>query len=146
MLAAYRFDRYKRSTEPTADTLQRLIIAAPVDLDGSVRRAARVTAAQNRARDLGNRPANDLTPAALGEYAAERAEPLDGLTVTELGEAEIRTLGMGAFAAVAQGSDQDARLIVLRYDGGAPDTRRLALIGKAVTFDSGGLWLKPPRR
>ena len=76
-----------------------------------------LAAAQNRARDLGNRPPNDLTPAALGAYAAETAERLPGLSVTQLGGAEIRELGMGAFAAVAQGSDQDPRLIVIRYDG-----------------------------
>jgi leucyl aminopeptidase len=141
LLGAYRFDRYKGGGEDTP--VQRLIVAAPADLEGVVARAAIVVAAQNRARTLGNRPPNDLTPTALGQYAAELAERLPGLTVTQLGETAIRQLGMGAFAAVAQGSDQDARLIVLRYDGGTMDARRLALIGKAVTFDSGGLWLKP---
>lgn len=141
LLGAYRFDRYKPRGEDTP--LQRLILAAPGDLAGVVARAAIVAGAQNRARTLGNRPPNDLTPTVLGQYAAELAGRLTGLTVTQLGETEIRQLGMGAFAAVAQGSDQEARLIVLRYDGGAPDARRLALIGKAVTFDSGGLWLKP---
>ena len=143
MLGAYRFDRYKPASGPS---IERLLISSPGDVSGSVSRAAIVATAQNRARDLGNRPANDLTPSALGEYAAAMAEPHDELTVTQLDETEIRRLGMGAFAAVAQGSDQDARLIVLRYDGGGragAQSRRLALIGKAVTFDSGGLWVKP---
>jgi leucyl aminopeptidase len=150
VLGAYRFDRYKREAEAEADadaapagSVQRLIVSSPRNDAGTVSRAAVVADAQNRARELGNRPANDLTPTTLGEYAAELAGRMGSLTVTQLGEEEIRRLGMGAFAAVAQGSDQPARLIVLRYDGGPPDARRLALVGKAVTFDSGGLWLKP---
>jgi leucyl aminopeptidase len=152
VLAAYRFDRYRRAPETDdedngdAPGLQQLVISSPADLSGPVARAAVLAAAQNRARDLGNRPPNDLTPTALGAYAAETAERLPGITVTQLGGAAIRELGMGAFAAVAQGSDQDPRLIVIRYDGAnwaGTDARRLALIGKAVTFDSGGLWLKP---
>ncbi|MBV8710519.1 MAG: leucyl aminopeptidase family protein, partial [Solirubrobacterales bacterium] len=94
-------------------------------------------------RDLGNTPANDLPPVALARYAEELAGRL-GLRHTVLGEGAIREEGMGAFAAVAQGSDQSARLIRLDYDAaddsGAP---LIALIGKAVTFDSGGISLKP---
>jgi leucyl aminopeptidase len=146
VLGAYRFERFKPRADDEDDhppRLQRLIVSASQDLGGTISRAALLAAAQNRARDLGNRPANDLTPTALGVYAAERAASLEGLTVTQLGGEAIRDLGMGAFAAVAQGSDQDPRLIVLRYDGGSADARRVALIGKAVTFDSGGLWIKP---
>jgi leucyl aminopeptidase len=143
ILAAYRFDRYKPADASDDRPLDLVIVSAEQDVDASVSRALVLAAAQNRARELGNRPANDLTPAALGTYAAELAARYDTLTVTQLGEAEIRRLGMGAFAAVAQGSEQDARLITLRYDAGAPAARRLALIGKAVTYDSGGLWLKP---
>jgi leucyl aminopeptidase len=146
LLATYRFDRYRRSDNDNGEPgrrIVRLIVSSPTDLSGPVARAAVLATAQNRARDLGNRPPNDLTPAALGAYAAETAERLSGVTVSQLGGAEIRELGMGAFAAVAQGSDQDPRLIVIRYDGAPAAGRRLALIGKAVTFDSGGLWLKP---
>ena len=108
-----------------------------------MRTAEIVVRAQNRARDLGNLPANDLPPSALAGYAAELASK-HGIAATILDEDAIRELGMGAFAAVAQGSDQSARLIRLDYDGpGASDTPRLGLIGKAVTFDSGGLSLKP---
>jgi leucyl aminopeptidase len=139
MLAAYRFDRYRPAD---GTSIERLLISSPGGLSNSVARAAIVAAAQNRARDLGNRPPNDLTPTALGEYTAELAERHAGLIVTQLDETQIRGLGMGAFAAVAQGSDQDARLIVLRYDGAPARGRRLGMIGKAVTFDSGGLWLK----
>jgi leucyl aminopeptidase len=107
-----------------------------------VERARLVTEAQNRARDLGNTPANDLPPELLASYASELAERR-GLPSETLDEQAIRQLGMGAFAAVAQGSQQEARLIRIDYDGAGPDAPRLALVGKAVTFDSGGLSLKP---
>lgn len=145
LLGAYRFDRYQPDEPTTGASVDRLILSGPGELTGVAARAAILATAQNRARDLGNRPPNDLTPTALGEYAATLAERLPGLTVIQLGGLEIGQLGMGAFAAVAQGSEQDARLIVLRYDGGGragAASRRLALVGKAVTFDSGGLWLK----
>jgi leucyl aminopeptidase len=108
-----------------------------------VRAGAILAGAQNRARDLANTPANELTPTALATYAIELTQRLPQVKVTVLSEGEIREAGMGAFAAVSQGSAQDAALIVLEYDGAAADVPRLALIGKAVTFDTGGLSLKP---
>jgi leucyl aminopeptidase len=105
--------------------------------------AATVAAAVNAARDLQNRPANDLTPTALAEHARALAREIDGLTVETEGRDEIVGRGMGAFAAVAQGSEQEPALIVLRYEH--PDAKGplLGLVGKAVTFDSGGISLKP---
>jgi leucyl aminopeptidase len=141
MLHAYRFDRYKAAEDPRQ--VKRLVISAHHDVSEAVRRAFIVVAAQNRARDLGNTPANDLPPVALADYAGQLAER-HGLRTEILDEAAIRELGMGAFAAVAQGSAQEARLIRVDYDGpGAAETPRIGLVGKAVTFDSGGLSLKP---
>jgi leucyl aminopeptidase len=151
LLSDYRFDRYKRAAGGDADDdagggaggLERLIVSAAADVEGSVARAVVVATAQNRARELGNRPPNDLTPTALGVYAAELAASRPALTVTVLGGDELRDLGMGLFAGVAAGSEEDPRLIALTYEGApGPDSRRLALIGKAVTFDSGGLAIK----
>ena len=141
LLHAYRFERYKRPNSD--DRLTRLVIAAGEDFSGPVGDAAIVTAAQNRARDLGNTPGNDLTPTALAAYAQELGER-HGIGVTVLDEHTIKETGMGAFYAVAQGSEQEARLIALEYDGAAGP--QLGLIGKAVTFDSGGLSLKPPAK
>jgi leucyl aminopeptidase len=149
LLSAYRFDRYKGAGNGDSDDdagaagIQRLLISAPADLKGSVARAVIVATAQNRARDLGNRPPNDLTPSALGAYAAELAVSRPALSVSVLGGDEVRDLGMGLFAGVASGSQQDPRLITLTYQGARDSDRRLALIGKAVTFDSGGLAIKP---
>ena len=101
---------------------------------------------KNRARDLANTPANHLTPSALAQYAGELTARHEALSLTVSDGAAIRERGMGAFAAVAQGSEEDARLIELRYDGAAAGAPRLALLGKAVTFDTGGLALKPARQ
>jgi leucyl aminopeptidase len=115
------------------------------ELETRVNRAATVASAANAARDLQNRPANDLTPTALGEYASELAAAIPSLSATVEGRADIQARGMGAFAAVAQGSEQEPALIVLRYqpEGVADDTPVLGYVGKAVTFDSGGISLKP---
>src|SRR5947209_3937787 len=141
LLAAYRFTAFKRAPKAPPHAIEALVVCGADD--GLVSRARTVTAAQNRARDLGNRPANELTPTALAQYASA-LDGRDGISVSSLDEDEIRAAGMGAFIAVAQGSAQPARLIELRYDGpAAPETSILALVGKAVTFDSGGLSLKP---
>ena len=109
----------------------------------AARRAAVVSEWTNRARDLANAPANELTPSALADRAAEFATRVESLTVEALGPAEIGELGMGAFAGVAAGSHNPARLIVLRYDPpGAGEDFLLGLVGKAVTFDSGGISIK----
>jgi leucyl aminopeptidase len=144
MLADYRFTRYKPAPvgEPA---LEGLIVSAHHDVGDAVARAVVLTDAQNRARDLGNLAPNELTPAALADYAVALAAEHDTLACRVLDGEQIRELGMGAFAAVAQGSDEDPRLIELTYEpADAPDPRRLGLVGKAVTFDSGGLTVKPP--
>jgi leucyl aminopeptidase len=144
LLHAYRFERYK--PHEGSRQVQRLLLSAHHDVAGPVRVAAILAGAQNRARDLGNTPSNDLPPSALASYAEQLAGRL-GLRHTVLSEGAIREEGMGAFAAVAQGSDQSARLIRLDYDGvpegAGTDSPLLSLIGKAVTFDSGGISLKP---
>jgi leucyl aminopeptidase len=157
ILADYRFDLHKSAPPGKDDTpkhLDRLLVLVPGDGPLSAEQAETTTAqastvaeAVNRARDLQNRPGNDLTPTALGEYARALGEEIEGLQVEVQGRAGIAGLGMGAFTAVAQGSEQDPVLIVLRYEGAEdkiPPTRpTLGFVGKAVTFDSGGISLKP---
>jgi leucyl aminopeptidase len=153
ILGDYRFELYKSKTsDGAADDappkhLERLIIAGADGLEDTVAQAAIVGEAANRARDLQNRPGNDLTPTALGEYATALAQDLEGLSVEVEGRDGILARGMGAFAAVAQGSDQEPALITLRYEGrvGTESSAgpTLGFVGKAVTFDSGGISLKP---
>jgi leucyl aminopeptidase len=111
----------------------------------AAQRAATVSDWVNRARDLANAPPNELTPARLAERAEEIAAGSEHLTVRALGPDKIIELGMGAFAGVAQGSHNPARLIVMRYDPpSATSDVVLGLVGKAITFDSGGISIKPP--
>ncbi len=135
LLGAYRFDRYKEKGEDKVLALH-LSRARPEELE----RARKVAEGVFWARDLVNEPPNVLTPEALAE-AALSLRAL-GLTVEVLDEEAIRALGMGAFLAVAQGSESTPRFIHLRY---APEgaRERLDLVGKGLTFDSGGYSLKP---
>src|SRR5213079_2750424 len=93
-------------------------------------------------RDLQNTPANDMTPTRLAERARELEA--DGVSVEVEGREGIVARGMGAFAAVAQGTYEEPALITLRYRGPDASGPVLGLVGKAVTFDSGGISLKPP--
>jgi leucyl aminopeptidase len=142
VLAGYRFDRYRNHPEDER-ALDALLVSAHHDVSEPVGIATIVAEAQNRARDLQNAPGNEATPAFLAHRAQKLVGEAGGLHVEVLGEQEIRQHGMGAFAAVAQGSAQEAQLIVVRYEGPAADGPLLALVGKAVTFDSGGISLKP---
>jgi leucyl aminopeptidase len=140
VLGGYRFERYKTGDEDEPRGLEEL----RVDGDAAVvERAAVVAGAQNAARDLQNTPANDMTPSRLADRARELADAVDGLAVEVGGRAEIEGHGMGAFAAVARGSDEEPALIVLRYDGPSASGPVLGFVGKAVTFDTGGISIKP---
>jgi len=153
ILADYRFERHKSTpadggseAEETPKPLDSVVVSGPGALETVVVEADLLGKAVNRARDLQNRPGNDLTPTALGEYARALGEQIEGLSVQVEGRDQIVGHRMGAFAAVAQGSEQEPALITLKYEGpsapsaGAPT---LGLVGKAVTFDSGGISLKP---
>jgi leucyl aminopeptidase len=149
IISDYRFERHKSAPSDAGEAndsperLQRLIVAGAQALEPAVAEASLLADAVNRARDLQNRPGNDLTPTALGEYATALGEQVDGLAVEVEGRERIIGRGMGAFAAVAQGSEQEPALITLRYEGQGAGGPTLGLVGKAVTFDSGGISLKP---
>ena len=138
ILAGYRFDRYRAARDEEAPRLDAIVVSAHHDVADAVRRGAAGAEGQNFARELGDTPANDLTPMALGERAAEIA----GVDVEVHGRDWLAEQGMGAFLAVAQGSNEEPALIVARYDGGGGGPL-LALVGKAVTYDTGGLSIKP---
>jgi leucyl aminopeptidase len=142
LLHAYTFDRYQAPGRAEGDRMQTLLVSAAQDVGAQAGRAAIVAAAQNRARDLGNTPSNDLTPSALAQYAQDLASRHPALEATVMDEQAIREAGMGAFAAVAKGSAQDAQLIRLDYTPEEARGAHLGIVGKAVTFDSGGLALK----
>jgi leucyl aminopeptidase len=143
ILGAYRFDRFRRDDPDQPPTqIESLILLAPPELSGAAR-AARIGAeAQNRARDLQNTPANFATPAVLADRAEQIDAGSEAISADVLGREEIVAMGMGGLAAVSQGSAEGPRLIVLRYAGGGSGPT-LGLVGKGVTFDTGGISLKP---
>jgi leucyl aminopeptidase len=146
VLSDYRFDRHKSQAQEPGDApggLDALILSGGGEITETLARAALTAAAVNAARDLQNRPANDLTPTALGEYCKGLAEEIEGLSVQVEGRAGIVGHSMGAFAAVAQGSDEEPALITMRYEPPRASGPVLGFVGKAVTFDSGGISLKP---
>ena len=146
ILGTYTFDRYKREKiEKFVDTLR---VAEP---DGRHRREAAEGARRGQvfaeatwfARDLINAPANDVHPTHLAVVAGEIAKT-GGLTLDVLDRAECKKLGMGAFLGVAAGSEQPPKFIHLAWTPAGRSRKRVAIIGKGVTFDSGGLDLKSP--
>ncbi len=144
LLTAYRFDRYKSKPPEDSAGLDALVVSAHDDLSDVVAEAEIVARAVNAARTLQNTPANDMTPTAVADAARVLGE-LDGVTVEVEGRAGLERLGMGSFACVAQGSPQEPALITVRYDGVGEDEYKgpvLGLVGKAVTFDTGGISIK----
>ena len=139
-LAAYKFSRYKGSPKPSKLESMAVVGAGEPARHG-LDRGARVAAAVALARDIVNEPAKAMTPRKLADVAAEVAEA-EGLTLTVLDETAIVAEGLGGLAGVALGSDEPARLIELVYDPPAGAEASIALVGKGITFDSGGLSIK----
>lgn len=133
----------KEGSDAKPKHLDGLIVAGDGDLAAVVSNAQIVSEAVSEARDLQNRPANDLTPTALAEHARKLGEEIQHLSVEVEGRDGLLSRKMGAFAAVAQGSDQEPALITMRYEPPGASGPLLGFVGKAVTFDSGGISLKP---
>ena len=143
LLRLYSFDRFKSDRNEGEDGIESLEVAGEsVDAE-EVERARVAAVAANAARDLQNLPANVATPTFLAQRAAEIAEEHETLEVELLDRDAIAARGMGAFIAVAQGTDVDPRLIVLRHRPAGARGPHLGFVGKAVTFDTGGISIKP---
>jgi leucyl aminopeptidase len=147
VLGSYRFDRF-RSSDEEEDTgeIERLELLTGEDVGAAVAVAAVAAEAANRARELQNLPSNVATPTFLADRAREIAEAHDSVSVEVLGREDFERLGMGGLAAVSQGTDEDPALIILRYSGAGGERPALGLVGKAVTFDTGGISIKPAGR
>jgi leucyl aminopeptidase len=126
--------------------IDKLVIVAKGDekaLQAAMKQGRIVGEAQNFTRDLVNEPGNRMTPTILAERAQKMCEEV-GLECEVFGGEKIRELKMGAFWSVAQGSDEDPKMIIMRYEpAGAPESPVLGLVGKGITFDSGGISIKP---
>jgi leucyl aminopeptidase len=145
LLKLYSFDRFKSQSGDDGanggvESLEVTGEGVPADEVELGRVAA---GAANAARDLQNLPANVATPTFLAERATEIADAYESLEVELLDREAIVARGMGAFASVAQGSHVEPRLIVLRYRPDGANGPHLGFVGKAVTFDTGGISIKP---
>ncbi|HEY7633026.1 MAG TPA: leucyl aminopeptidase [Thermoleophilaceae bacterium] len=146
LLKLYKFDRFKsKKDDDNSDSGIKSLEVSSDDGDvvGVVSEARVRAEATNRARDLQNLPSNIATPEFLSGRAREIAGAHASLEVETFGREQIKAMGMGSFSAVAQGTYAEPQLIVLRYEGPDPKGPHLGLVGKAVTFDSGGISIKP---
>ena len=151
-LGLYRFDKYRGSDGRKPNTVKELVICTggkpargkpPRASKTALDRARIISEAVARARDYVNEPAAVMTPTRLGEIARELAKGNPSLSVKVLGPKECDKLGMGMFLAVGRGSDEEPRLIHMTYTPKRKPRRKIALVGKGVTFDSGGYSIKP---
>ena len=143
-LAAYRFDKYRTTLKPekvpSVETV-RIVCADPKAAKAAVKSWDAVADAVIFARDLVSEPANVLYPQSF----AERCKGLKslGLEVEVLGEKEMEKLGMRTLLGVGQGSRRESQLVVMRWNGGGKTDQPIAFVGKGVTFDTGGISIKP---
>lgn len=142
----YQYDQTK-SKKADAHPIAKIAIHLPEDQteegEGALVDGTAIANGVNVARDLGNLPGNICTPTYLAEQAKELANEYDSVTCEVLDEAALAQLGMGSLLSVGNGSDQPSCLIVMHYKGGEADARPHVLVGKGITFDTGGISLKP---
>ena len=139
-LRAYRFDKYRTTMKAAQKaTLETMTIVGAVDRDDAGLTA--LAAGVALTRDLVSEPANVIYPASFVERVTAAAP--EGLVIEVFGEAEMTALGMGALLGVSQGSDREAKVLTMRWNGGG-DVTPVVLVGKGVTFDTGGISLKAP--
>ncbi len=148
--ALYQFNELKSQDAPKLH-LTRLGIgvadrADAADARRGVNEGIAIADGADLARDLGNRPPNLCTPTHMAEAAQQLAKSYENMEVKVLDKRDIARLGMGAFLSVTQGATEPPKLIVINYKGGAKKARPIALCGKGITFDTGGISLKPPAK
>jgi len=146
--ATYRFDECKSSATPPKRPLKRLgfLVQTRRQLAAAKRAVAHgaaIATGSVLAKDLANLPGNLCTPTYLAERAQALGRGKRKLSVSVLSEKQMEKLGMGALLSVSRGSRQPAKLIVLDYRGGKPGSKPVALVGKGLTFDAGGISIKP---
>jgi len=141
---AYRFETLKTKRDPQPVRPKRVVlpVASATAATAAVAEATAIANGVDMAKDLGNLPGNHCTPTYLADTAKKMAREL-GLKAEVLDARQMQALKMGALLSVARGSDQPPKLIVLRYQGAGAKEPPIALVGKGITFDTGGISLKP---
>ena len=142
--AFYRFDEMKSQKKNGAASLERVVLplSAKPPLSQALAEARAIADGTDLAKTLGNLPPNVCTPTYLADEAKKLARQFK-LGIEVLERADMQKLGMGALLAVANGSHNPPKLIVLRYNGAAKGRKPICLVGKGITFDTGGISLKP---
>jgi leucyl aminopeptidase len=148
MDAVYRFEQMKSEPAEVRRPLRKLTLSVPQRSDLSAGEAATarglsIAHGMDLARDLGNLPGNVCTPTYLGDRALELGREFPDVKVRILERKELEDLGMGSFLSVTNGSDQPPRFIVMEYEQAVRKQRPFVLVGKGITFDSGGISIKP---
>lgn len=141
-LGAYRYTGGKSQAKPEKCRACE-IVGGDAAFRRAVKKGVQLAEANGFARDLQNRPANEVTPTFLASEARKLARKSPRITCRVLGEAEMKELGMGLLLSVAQGSTQPAKLIHLTYRPKARSRGKVCLVGKGLTFDAGGISIKP---
>src|SRR6478672_11867530 len=148
MESVYRFDQMKSQPADVRRPLRKLTLSVPQrsDLTAGEAAAARglaIAHGMDLAKDLGNLPGNVCTPRYLAERAQELGKAFPAIKVTVMERAEIEALGMGSFLSVTNGSEEPPRFIVLEYEQSQRKQKPIVLVGKGITFDTGGISIKP---
>lgn len=146
--SSYRFDEYKSKKAKNQSQLRRIQIHLADaghrrKLQGAIDQGRCIASGEAEARRLGDLPGNACTPSYLATRARQLGRKHEKLSVSVLDEKKMKDLGMHSLLSVSAGSEQPARLIVLEYTGGKPGAKPEVLIGKGITFDTGGISLKP---
>ncbi len=138
--------RHTKPSAPAAPRLSKFALWGPATLRAALtkglQRGQAIASGVRLARECANRPGNHATPSHLASEAKKMGKEF-GFKVEVFDRKEIEKIGMGSFLAVAQGSDEPPRFIVMRYEGAAATKAPIVLVGKGITFDSGGISLKP---
>ena len=146
LLGLYRFAEYKQADENGKEVEQVNVVTSDASQVAAIREGVRIGEAiaegQIRARNLSNQPGNTATPSYLADQAKQIGEKY-GLKVTALSYDECKALGMGMFCGVAQGSEEPAKFIIMEHNADRSDLDTVMIIGKGITFDSGGISIKP---
>lgn len=138
----YRFDQFKTSPKDTP-TAPNMALVADVQSEAQLKQSIATARGMDLCRDLGNLPGNICTPSYLAEQGHKLAAGSDKVMTQVLEEAEMETLGMHSLLSVGKGSAEPSKLIVINYQGGEKGIQPHVLVGKGITFDSGGISIKP---
>jgi len=142
---SYRYDHTlsKKADKPTLKKLTLIVDKTAKELQVAADRGAAIGRGMNVTKQLGNLPGNICTPSFLADEARQLAKKYSAISTDVLDEKQMKQLGMGSLLSVSAGSEQPAKLIVMHYKGGSKNAKPHVLVGKGITFDTGGISLKP---